>query len=149
MELPSFLTTPVIWFILGTILILLELALPGLIVIFFGIGAWVVALLTGIFDISLTWQIIIFMVASIAGLATLRRFLQNKFFQKTDSSADDVDDEFTGSFAIAETDLEPDKPGKISFKGTLWTAISDAKIDKGSRVKIVKKESITLIVTSA
>ena len=33
----------IIWFVIGFVLILVEFAIPGLIVIFFGLGAWVVS----------------------------------------------------------------------------------------------------------
>ena len=34
-----------IWFLLGMVLLIAELAMPGIVLLFFGIGAWVTALL--------------------------------------------------------------------------------------------------------
>lgn len=46
----EFLSNPaVIWFFIGLFLLLLEMAVPGLIVMFFGVGAWITALITAIF----------------------------------------------------------------------------------------------------
>ena len=42
----------VIWFLVGLGLLLLELALPGLVILFFGAGAWVTALVCAITDIK-------------------------------------------------------------------------------------------------
>lgn len=149
MEANELFSPPVIWFIIGAALLLLELAVPGLIIFFFGIGAWVVSLLLVFFDISLTWQILIFIVSSVAGLILLRRGLKNKFFSQVESRPDILDDEFTGYTATAETDLTPGKKGKVSFRGTQWNALSDMPVSKGAQVRIVSKESITLNVTKA
>lgn len=143
------LTTPVIWFLIGLVLLLLELVLPGLIVIFFGVGAWIVAIAVLIFpDMGLTTQLWIFAISSVAGLLLLRKFLKNKFFKDDGSNAGSLEEEFIGKTGIAETDLQVGKIGKISFKGTQWSAISDCDIEKGQIVKIIEKESITLKITS-
>lgn len=142
-------TTPVIWFLIGLVLLLLELVLPGLIVIFFGIGAWIVAIAVLIFpDMGLTMQLWIFAISSVAGLFLLRKFLKNKFFKDDGSNVGSLEDEFIGKTGIAEIDLKAGKLGKISFKGTQWSAISDCDIEKGQMVKIIDKESITLKITS-
>ena len=39
----DFLKPEVIWCLVGLVLLLLEFILPGLIIFFFGLGAWVVA----------------------------------------------------------------------------------------------------------
>ena len=41
--LKEFLKPELIWFLIGLVLLLMEFAIPGLVVLFFGIGAWVVA----------------------------------------------------------------------------------------------------------
>jgi membrane protein implicated in regulation of membrane protease activity len=143
------LTTPVIWFLVGLVLLLLELVLPGLIIVFFGIGAWIVAIAVLIFPgLSLTAQFWIFGIASVLGLILLRKFLKDRFFKQDDKKEGSLDDEFIGKKATAETDLVAGKPGKVSFKGTQWSAISDCDVEKGQFVKIVDKESITLKVTA-
>ena len=79
----------VIWFLVGLGLLLLELALPGLVVLFFGAGAWVTALVCAITDINLNWQIFIFLIASLLGLVLLRSYLKKRFFGKTDKETAD------------------------------------------------------------
>jgi len=46
----------VIWFLIGLGLLLLELVLPGLVILFFGAGAWVTALACVLHDFNLNWQ---------------------------------------------------------------------------------------------
>ncbi len=140
------LTPPVIWFLVGVVLLLLELAVPGLIIFFFGLGAWIVALCLVLFDMSLTLQLLIFIITSVATLLLLRKFLKDKFFRQDDSNKASLEEEFIGKTAITETELKPGVSGKVNFKGTQWSAMSDETIAKGERVKIIERESITLIV---
>ena len=141
------LTPTLVWFFIGLVLFLLELAIPGLILLFFGFGAWVAALSNVLFHPSVPVQILIFGLASVVSLVLLRRFLQRKFFDTAETLSNSIDDEFLNKLGIAETDIPSGKSGKVSFKGTVWNAISDKDIVKGDQVKITGKESITLRIT--
>ena len=134
------------WFIIGLVFALLELVIPGLVIIFFGVGAWIVALCSLIFDLSLNAQILIFIVASVFSLVVLRKYLKNKFFGENRAASDALEEEFIGKTGIAETDMDENTEGKISFKGTLWNAETKHTIKKGDKVEIINKDSITLIV---
>ena len=72
----------VIWFLVGLGLLLLELVLPGLVILFFGVGAWVTALVCAFTDISLNWQILIFLVASLAGSGFASEIPEKTFLQQ-------------------------------------------------------------------
>lgn len=138
----------VVWFLVGLGLLLLELALPGLVVLFFGIGAWVTALFCVILDINLNWQILIFLVASLLGLALLRKYLKNRFFNRTDKKIEDQLEEYIGHKAKAVTDFI-DGSGTIEFKGTQWSAQCDEAVSKGEWVVIKSKDSLTLGVSKS
>jgi len=136
------------WFIIGLALFLLELVIPGFVIFFFGLGAWVTALicLLGDPDSITNMQIIIFAVVSVLSLIALRKLIQKKFFYSKDNLSEGVEDEFTGKEAIATTGFGIGKKGKVEFKGTTWNAESKSDIMEGDRVIIIKKDSITLIV---
>jgi len=143
----SILSKPeVIWFIIGLALFLLELVLPGFVIFFFGVGAWVTALLCLIADPGLNLQAIVFAVTSILSLVALRKIIQKKFFYTKDELSKDVEDEFSGREAIAMTDFAPGENGKVEFKGTQWKAESVSSIREGDRVIIKEKDSFKLIV---
>ena len=135
----------VIWFLIGLGLLLLELVLPGLVIIFFGAGAWVTALACVLHDFNLNWQILIFLVASLLGLVLLRKYLRRKFFGKKSGEVEDQLEEFIGHKAIALGDFS-EGMGKIEFKGTHWTAHCNEPVAKNQWVTIVSKESLTLEV---
>lgn len=137
----------VIWFLVGLGLLLMELVLPGLVVLFFGTGAWVTALVCAVSDINLNVQILIFLVASLLGLVLLRKYLKNRFFSRKDSEVQDQLEEFIGRKAKAVNDFK-DGLGKVEFKGTRWSARSSEAVSKGQWVTIVSKESLTLEVKS-
>jgi membrane protein implicated in regulation of membrane protease activity len=142
----DFLNDPaVIWFLIGLGLLLLELVLPGLVIIFFGAGAWVTALVCALSDISLNLQIIIFLVASLLGLVLLRRYLKRRFFGRKDGEIRDQLEEFIGRKARALDDFS-DGLGKVEFKGTQWTARCEEAVSKDQWVTIVAKDSLTLEV---
>jgi inner membrane protein len=147
MNLPDFFTPQVIWFIIGVILLVLELALPGLIVMFFGIGAWFTALAILIFHPGINLQLLIFVVSSVVSLLIFRRYLKNTFFSENRDNTNSLEEEFIGKTAITETELKSGIRGRVAFKGTTWTAISDIDVQAGEQVVIKDKESITLLVT--
>jgi len=136
----------VIWAGIGFIFFILELIVPGLVLMFFGAGAWIVALYTLLFDATLEQEIIIFLVSSLLLLFALRKQLQKKFFKAKDGVVDVYDDDFIGHSATALTSFGKNEFGKVQFKGAPWKAISDFDITEGQVVEIVKADSITLIV---
>lgn len=134
------------WFILGLVLFLMELALPGFIIFFFGVGAWVTALICLFSNPGVNLQIVIFAITSTISLMVLRKMIQKKFFFSRGTHSDDVEDEFTGKEGISKADFGGEKHGKVEFKGTTWTAESESLISEGQRVVIIKKDSFKLIV---
>lgn len=146
MDWSVFAKPEVIWFIIGLVLALLEFLIPGLIVLFFGVGAWVTALCYLLFAPGLNGQIFIFIFSSLLSLFLLRKALKKMFFKENPYKEDTLEDEFIGRTALVEETIQADKPGKVIFKGTQWSATADTTLKKGRRVTIIGKESITLRV---
>ena len=144
----NFKNAEVIWFILGFVFFLLEFAIPGLILFFFAVGAWIVAILLLFLDFSINTQIIIFLASSILSILLFRRSLKKIMWTKKHSN-EILEDEFLGKTGIAETSIGPGQNGKIDFKGTSWDARSEDIIEKGENVIIIGNESILLIVKSS
>lgn len=136
-----------IWLIVGIVLLLAEVIMPGFIIFFFGIGALITSLSAYIFNIeSVNIQIIIFIVSSLLSLILLRKFFGKLFRGKVDSLKE-LKDEYIGKRAIVVHEIKPNSlKGKIEFNGTLWEADSDFFIDKDSVVEITGRRDLTLIV---
>jgi membrane protein implicated in regulation of membrane protease activity len=141
-----FLRPELLWFLIGLGLFLLELVIPGFFIFFFGLGAWVTALVCLIGEPGINLQIIIFAITSVLSLIGLRRIIQRKFFYSKGDKSGEVEDEFTGKEALAVSDFGGQQTGKVEFKGTTWKAESTSEILTGQRVMILEKDNFKLIV---
>lgn len=133
----------ILWLIAGILLLLLEFVIPGVLVVFFGFGAMVTALLTYFTGMGICWQIFSFIFFSLVFLLLLRK----KFMKLLAGTSDiDPDEEFVGHKGVAETDLPVSGFGKVAFRGTMWNAMAETPVAKGQRVVITGKDGITLFV---
>ncbi len=128
-----------IWFVSGVVLAFVELMAPGIIIIFFGIGCWIVAAVLLIFSITLSQQIFLFIVASILSIVFLRKWFI-KIFKgvSSDKTEADYDDFPKGAKVEVVKAISPQENGRIKFRGTLWDAASDEVIDEGEIVELLK-----------
>lgn len=141
----NFLNAPVIWFIIGFALFLLEFIVPGFILFFFGIGAWIVAVLLLFSDIPVNIQLFIFLGSSLLTVLLFRNWVRSKLGMKN-TGKHNLEDEIIGKKATAETPIHPGVKGKVYFRGTSWDASSADIIGAGEEVIITGNESILLIV---
>lgn len=142
------LTPELIWFLAGLALILAEFAVPGVILVFFGMGAWVVAL-----ALWLGWieapgaQAVLFTIASVAFLFGLRRFVRGWFQGDTKDRDASLLEEFIGKEVVVSSDI-PGGPavGKVELKGTEWNARCATPLAKGARAVVVARDGLVLVV---
>lgn len=138
----------ILWFIAGLILILAEFTMPGLIIIFFGAGAWIVSAAVYLdWTPSLQSQLLLFCIASILLVFSLRRWLRDKFHGHVSGNQDlNVNlDEFTGKDVLVLQDVIPGKTGgQAELKGATWNAVSDEPIKAGEIATVSKLEGLTL-----
>jgi membrane protein implicated in regulation of membrane protease activity len=142
----NFANPAVIWFVLGFIFFILEFAMPGVVLFFFAIGAWIVALLSLAFDLSTNAQIITFLSSSVITILLFRKWIKRILWSRRFPGG--LEDEFVGKTGTAETHIGPGRDGKIDFKGTHWNARSSDKIERGEQVTIMGHDSILLLVNS-
>ena len=138
-----------VWFLIGLALVISEFLLPGVILVFFGVGAWVVSLTTwiGLTD-GLTGQLLVFAISSILLLVLLRRWFQAKFLGHQTGEQDPYDnlDDLAGEIVVVTENVSADG-GKVEFKGAAWSARSETEIRAGERATVTAVDGITLIVT--
>ena len=149
----DFLKPELIWFLIGLALLIIEFIIPGLIIGFFGAGAWIVAivcLFSAYVAGSINTQLIIFIIASVLSLLLLRKWLKGMFIGHTKSKQDLTEDlkEFIGERAVVKEKITPKIRGKVEIHGTNWVAESDEEIAEGTVVEIISKENLTLKVKS-
>lgn len=147
--LKDFLEPELIWFLVGLVLLILEFVMPGLIVAFFGVGAWIVAIIClFIPNLHLNYQLLIFIVSSVLSLLLLRKWLKGIFMGHVVSKQDVKEnlEEFIGQRAVVKERIVPNSRGKVEFHGTDWQAEADEEIAEGTAVEIIGKDNITLKV---
>ena len=141
-----------VWFFIGFLLIITELVMPGFIVIFFGVGAWVTCLLLELGLIhSFNAQLIVFLLASGASLLLFRKKGKNLFDGKKSGKLGPFEslDDYIGKRAVVAEAIKPGDPtGKVEFNGTRWNAESAESLPAGEPVEIIKRENLTLVVKS-
>ena len=127
-----------VWFLLGVGLAFLELALPGFIVFFFGIGCWVVAGALLIWNLSLTQQVLLFIAGTITSIVVLRKLLMRMFRGSSTGGRVDFDDFPQGAHVKVLKRITPTVNGRIQHRGTAWDAAAEEEIDEGATVEIVR-----------
>ena len=143
-----FLKPELIWFLVGLVMLILEFALPGLIIFFFGIGAIIVSILCLFMDIGINTQLIIFIISSVLSLLLLRTWLKGIFLghvKGKQKGNEDIDD-FIGQHAVVIEKIVPRMGGKVELHGTNWQAIADGEIPEGAAVEVISKDNLTLKV---
>jgi len=146
--LKEWLKPEVMWFAVGVVLLLLEFAMPGLIVFFFGVGAIIVGIVCLATDVSLNVQLVIFLASSVASLLLLRKAVTVVFaghIAGRQSGRENLD-EFVGQKARVIRKITPDGGGKVELHGVGWEAEADVEIPEDAVVEVLDKKNITLKV---
>lgn len=139
-----------VWVAVGLILMGLEIIIPGFIIFWFGAGALLTALLTGIGLLSSgAAQWIVFFLSSLAFLALW--FLGLKKMFVSPALADDRDPTLTNIKGKVIQRIEPNVPGRVKlydfYHGVQeWKAESKETIEMGEEVTVLEAEGINLIV---
>lgn len=146
----SFLNGYSFWLLLGLALLISEFFVPGLVAVFFGIGALVVGLLTlfGVID-SLAAQLLCFALISLAALFGLRRhctrWLKGAVAGRTDQ---DLDNEGLLNQRVAVLTDFVDGIGDVQLNGAKWDAESGEPLRAGDSAWVVGFSGIVLKVSS-
>ena len=139
------------WIVVGAVLLVLELIVPGMVLVFLGAGALLVALLVWLGLIQ-TWvaSITTWFIASLVLLLVLRGFFQR--FMSGEAEAQSTDEDFAAYGEVVDVveAIGPDKEGRIRYRGTTWQATCyDHTLEAGSKAQIVYRESLVWIVEPA
>jgi membrane protein implicated in regulation of membrane protease activity len=137
-----------LWFLLGFVLVLLEFAVPGVILVFFGLGAWVtcVAVKLGWAE-SLAAQMVVFWVSSVVLLFALRNLFQAWFrgFSSTRDTSVNLDD-YAGQEVVVLEAVMIGSRGRVEFKGAPWAARAEEELLAGERAVITGMDGLCLLI---
>ena len=138
-----------LWLGSGIFLMAIEFLVPGLVLVFVGLGSLTVVfgMHFGYID-GILQQFITFFISSIIYLLTLRFLVLRFFTSVTRKENIDEDEEVMGSIVELVADINSGEFGRIEHSGSSWQARAegDQTILKGEQVKIIGRDNITWIV---
>ena len=140
------------WAVAGLVLILTELAIPAFVLIWFGLGALLVAVILAMFpSIGLTAQLFAWLIVSLILVAAWFKFFKPGF-HKTEVGTSHANT--AGEIGLLTRDVAPFEKGEVRFQKPLlgsdvWPCIADEALASGSRVKVLSVEGSILKVGKA
>ena len=134
------------WWILAAVLAALETVVPGAIVIWFGVSAFVVGALLLVLPLPVPVQIVLFGVLGVVALLVWRRVKNPEMGESTQPTLNQRGLQYVGQvFTLVEPIVSGS--GKIQVGDTVWLAHGgDAPL--GARVRVVGVDGSVLKVES-
>lgn len=135
------------WWILGILLLCIELVAPGTFMLWFGVAALTVGVLSLFLDWGWQAQAVTFGVVAIVTVGVSRVLLRRKPSEGDAPYLNRRADALIGrSFVLAEPIVNG--RGRLSIDDTVWR-IAGPDLPAGSPVKVVRSEGTRLVVDSA
>lgn len=137
------------WAVAGIALILAELAVPAFVLIWFGLGGLVVALvILALPQIAVTTQLSVWLVVSVALVALWFKLFKPNF-HKTRVGMSDAN--VIGEIGLLTREVAPFQKGEVRFQkpmvgSDVWPCLADELIPVGARVKVLTVEGSFLKV---
>ena len=126
-----------VWFLAGIAVMLAELAVPGFVIIFFGLGCWGAAAVAVFAPDAYSAQVVVFLIVSVASLMTLRKVAMRVFVGRSEGQeTEDWGNIPVGARITLDQDLEAGRVGRVRFRGAMWDAVSEDLIPAGSDAEI-------------
>ena len=129
----------VLWTILAIIFFIIEGVVPGLVSLWFGIGA-IFALFSSFIYSSLVVQFIVFIFFSVISLIVLRKFAKKKLDKKNNDF-----DRLIGH-TVTVTEKDENSNYRVYLDGKYWIVKSQDNIELKDKLKVVGIEGNRLIV---
>ena len=135
------------WLLLGVVLIALEMAASGgFYIIFFGVAAVVIALLS-LAGLSgpLWFELLLVSVLSVASLLFFRNPIMRRL--NLEGGAADLDTLAGQTCSVLEP-MPPGGNGRVEMRGTTWSArnLGTTPLSSGARGTVIRSERLTLLV---
>jgi membrane protein implicated in regulation of membrane protease activity len=133
---------PTVWIVAGLILAALEMVIPGLVIIWFGIAGVVTGILA-IFIHNQYIQFSIFIVLSGVMVVLSQRIAR----RITHAEPEQVGaNRMTNAIGLVVQDIKPPELGRVKVNGDEWRAQADTEITRGMKVRVLNVEGTHLQV---
>ena len=136
-----------IWLIVGILLALAEMIIPGLIIGFFSLGAIVTTLMTLVgLTKGFPSQMILFLVTSLVFLILFHKVWKKRIKPKADREVTNFNIQLGKIVPVIEFIDPQEGVGKVRYQGALWNASAKHKIAPGDSARVIGCENLTLLV---
>jgi hypothetical protein len=137
------------WFVLGTLLIIIEVFAPGFVFLWFGISAIVIALLSSTIAMSFTVQLLLWSVLSVSSLLIMRRFVTKKRSLSLDKQ--DAEQALMSQIGMVISTNAGKPVGSLRFPSPVfgddqWEFECSDELDAGDKVIVIGLAEGRLIV---
>ena len=132
------------WLILAAILFSVEMVLPGVHLIWFGLAALLTGLLSLAVGVPWQWQLIAFAVLSVITVFVARKYTRSSHAVSDEPDLNVRGAEYIGRTVAVEEPIRGGR-GKVRVGDTVWIA-QGADTPAGSRVKITGTDGTVLLV---
>lgn len=135
------------WFIFGVLLFTLEMVVPGVHFLWFGVAAFAAggfAILTGV---AWPWQLVAFGMFAVAAVFWVRRYVQPDVARSDQPDLNARGQQYVGRSVLVEEPILNGR-GKVRVGDTIWSA-EGPDAAAGTRVTVLGARGIVLIVERA
>ena len=137
-----------LWWIIGLVLLILEIILPGVFMLWFGIAAIIVGTISLTLGESALWpwqaQLIAFAVLSLVSAVVGRKYWYNTHPDTDQPNLNERGAQMIGKISTLTDPLENGR-GRVKLGDTIWRVVGP-DLPAGSQVKVVDIEAGTLRV---
>ncbi len=134
------------WLSIGVLLFVMEMAVPGFVLFFFGLAAIITAAGSYLLNWSLNIQLAVFLAASLISLFGLRSLIKKVLMgDKIDQGEDSILAK-GGEHCVVSVAITPPGEGQVKFAGTFWRAEADEPIEEGTVVEVVQQKDLLIRV---
>jgi membrane protein implicated in regulation of membrane protease activity len=140
------------WVVLGIVLMLLELAVPAIFLIWFGLGALIVGTLLAVFSSApFALQVLAWTAFSLLFIWLWFKVFKPNIYK---SRAGMARGSLIGEIGLVTRDIRPYEKGQIRFQKPIlgdevWESVADEEIRVGERVRVLEVEGNTVRVGRA
>ncbi|WP_417687135.1 NfeD family protein [Roseibium sp.] len=135
------------WWILGLLLLGLEILAPGTIFLWFGVSAILVGTLALFVDLSWQVSLVIFLGLSFVSLIVGRKLMAQLKSEEGDPGLNKRGSRYIGRTFVLKDPIS-EGTGKLSIDDTVWR-VSGPDLPAGTHVQVTQVEGARLVVSQA
>ena len=132
------------WVIAAVVLFVLELIVPGVHFLWFGLAAIVVGIISVVSGIAWQWQVIVFAILAVLMVFLMRRYANSAGMRSDTPDLNVRGAQYIGRIVVVTQAISQGR-GKVRVGDTVWHAEGE-DVPTGTRVKVVGVDGTALVV---